>query len=81
MSLPFLLVLFLTRSRSLSIIFIMIYLVLILLTVQALTPADLEGMAQETGFDIVDRTDGPHLVAFDPKASGRYVLWLRKPAV
>lgn len=37
MALPFLLVLFLTRSRSLSMIFILIYLVLILLTVQALT--------------------------------------------
>lgn len=37
MAIPFLLVLFMTRTRSHSTIFIMIYLVLILLTVQALT--------------------------------------------
>lgn len=49
--------------------------------VQALTPDQLEAMALEAGFVIEDRTDGPELVPFDPNASQRFVLWMRKPTL
>ncbi len=49
--------------------------------VQALMPHQLEAMARSAGFEIEDRTDGPELAPFDPAASQRFVLWMRKPAV
>ena len=48
--------------------------------VQALSSAQLEKMATETGFIIEDRTDGPVLLPFDPLRSQRFVLWMRKPS-
>lgn len=47
--------------------------------VQALAPGQLEDMAHEAGFVVEDRTDGPELNSFDPLASQRFVLWMRKP--
>jgi len=47
--------------------------------VQALTPAQLETMARDAGFEIEDRTNGPELLSFDPLRSQRFVLWMRKP--
>jgi hypothetical protein len=29
----------------------------------------------------VDRTDGPELKPFVPEDAGRFVLWMRKPAL
>lgn len=47
--------------------------------VQALSPAQIEGMALKAGLLIEDRTDGPVLEPFDPERSKRFVLWTRKP--
>jgi SAM-dependent methyltransferase len=49
--------------------------------VQALVPEQLEAMAQEAGFIVDGRTDGPVCVPFDPQRSSRFVLWLTKPVV
>jgi SAM-dependent methyltransferase len=46
--------------------------------VLALRPDELDDMAQEAGFLVEGRTDGPELLPFDPIHSRRYVLWLRK---
>lgn len=48
--------------------------------VQALTPEQLERMAEEAGLVIEDRTDGPVPTPFDEQRSQRFVLWARKPA-
>jgi SAM-dependent methyltransferase len=47
--------------------------------VQALSPKELEEMAREAGFEVLDRTDGPVMEPYDPERAERYVLWLRKP--
>ena len=44
--------------------------------VQALTPAQLQGLAVEAGFTVDAETDGPDPTPFDPDHSQRYVLWL-----
>ena len=47
--------------------------------VQALLPEQLMELATDTGFEIVDRTDGPQPSPFDPDRSQRFVLWMKKP--
>jgi SAM-dependent methyltransferase len=47
--------------------------------VQALTPSMLEMMAEDVGFIVEGRTDGPKSVPFEAERSERYVLWLKRP--
>jgi len=47
--------------------------------VQALMPSQIEAMVVKAGLEVVDRTDGPDPLPFDPDRSARFVLWARKP--
>ncbi len=47
--------------------------------VQTLRTEDLVAMANNVGFLIEDRTDGPDPRPFDPNDSERFVLWMKKP--
>ncbi len=47
--------------------------------VQALRPAQIEAMAVKSGLEVLDCSDGPDALPFDPDRSSRFVLWARKP--
>lgn len=47
--------------------------------VQALLPEEIESMAKEAGFEIMERTDGPVPAPYVAESSERCVLWMKRP--
>lgn len=47
--------------------------------VQALLPEEIEALAVEAGFELIERTDGPIPTHYSPEDSERCVFWMKKP--
>ncbi len=47
--------------------------------VQALLPAEIEALAIEAGFELIECTDGPVPDPYSPDRSERCVFWMKKP--
>lgn len=47
--------------------------------VQALLPEEIEALAVEAGFELLDRTDGPVTRPYSEETSDRCVLWMKRP--
>lgn len=47
--------------------------------VRVLRPRTMDELVKDAGFRIMDRTDGPVPLPYDPVKSDRYVLWTERP--